>query len=401
MKTYFTVFIIVMISSLFSETSLRANDDDKVVTDFISLIISDRAVSIKDYEKFNRIALNTEFEFGIMRCRKNEWNPYSDRCYAINHLSNPRGNSFFMEWVKERFSTSGQDYEIIRSIFVKHAASADDFWLVEVLIGEYVFVLKRYTPRTAMGELISLLSAYKKDDNGIPYSMWSPPSSCNRGVYNGTYDFKVDDEIQATLDISTDVLHWLGTGSISGRYTRMPIEISWYYLDPDVIRIESKSGENDEENNYLRNALRQLAGEMDNADLTPFDMRLEFGLYADCKYGVINRMYFYSNEDTLFFERRTMMPDIIKDPQILLYNAVQEGDIAEVLRLLKAGVDMDAKIHGYTVLTLASFRGYTEIVQALIDAGVDVNAASEIALKTAEKEGHTDVILLLRNAGAK
>ena len=393
MKTYFIALVIVGL--LFSETSSGADYNDKVVTDFINLMVSDGKVSLKDYVNFVGHHYDDEFDFEIMKCRANGWNPYSDRCSSLNHIYYPRANSFFMEWVKERFATSGQDYEIISSVFVKHTANADEFWLIEVLIGEYIFVLERYTPRSVTEELVLLDSAYKKNDNSIRYSMILP-SSCHRDIYTGTYDFKVNDEIQATLDIPTyTIKNSIGKGSIFGRYTPMPIEINWVYLAPDFIRIESK---NNEENNYLSNTLRKLAETMDNADLTPFDSRLDFGLYADCKYGVINRMYFYNNKDIFFFERRTMMPDIIKDPQILLYNAVQEGNIAEVLRLLKAGVDIDAKIHGYTILTLASFRGYTEIVQVLIDAGADINADSGTALKIAEREGHIAVILLLKNA---
>ena len=399
MKIHFTVFAIAMIGTLFSDASSAGNYDDKVVTDFIDLIVSDEAVSLKDYKNFRYIDPETEFQFEVMKCRENGWNPYSDRCAALNHIYNPRVNSFFMEWVKERFSTSGQDYEIISSVFVKHAANVDDFWLVEILIGEYTFILERYTPRTAMGDLVLLQSAYNKDGSYIPYGM-NLPSSCHRGVYTGIYDLKVNDALHATLDLlAMHVVNKKGTGSISiTGNASIKIDISWVYLTPDVVKIESKRHVS---NNRLSNTLRQIAERIYNADLTPFEARSVFGLYADCKHGVINGMYFYSNKDVLFFKRRAMMPDIVKDPQILLHNAVQEGDITEVMRLLKAGVDINAKIHYHSFLSLAIFKGYTEVVQALIDAGADVNANSGIALKIAEKEGRMDVIQVLKNAGAK
>ena len=398
MKFNFTIFFIVMITSLFSETSSEANDGDKVVESFINLMVSDRVVTLKDYKNFRYIDLETEFQFEVMRCRANGWNPYSDRCSSFNHLYHPRVNSFFIEWVKERFSTSGQDHEIISSVFVKHAANIDDFWLVEVLIGEYIFILERYTPRSDTGDLILLKSAYKKDGS-ITYDM-NPPSSCH-SVYAGTYDFKVNDEMQAILDLPTkNVANRRGTGSISTRgYHRTEIDISWAYSSPDIIKIESKNQVN---SNALSNTLRRMAKAIDKADLTLFEARSTFALYADCKHGVINRMYFYSNKDILFFERRTTMPDIINDPQTLLYNAVQEGDITAVRRLLKTEVDIDKKIqNGHTLLTRASFRGYTEIAQALIDAGADIKADGGMALQIAEKKGYVDIIQILKNAEAK
>ena len=54
----------------------------------------------------------------------------------------------------------------------------------------------------------------------------------------------------------------------------------------------------------------------------------------------------------------------------------------------------------------ASEMGHIDIVNLLIEAGADVNAAREdyegsTALKYASREGHTEIVNLLREAGAE
>jgi len=57
-----------------------------------------------------------------------------------------------------------------------------------------------------------------------------------------------------------------------------------------------------------------------------------------------------------------------------LLQAAKDGDLAEVEKLLELGVGVDFQGSiGRTALMEASYSGYTEIVELLIDAGADVN----------------------------
>jgi ankyrin repeat protein len=60
--------------------------------------------------------------------------------------------------------------------------------------------------------------------------------------------------------------------------------------------------------------------------------------------------------------------------------------------------------NGATALMWAAHRGYTDAVQALLDAGVDVNVRNRggyTALMLAEFNGYPKVVQLLKAAGAK
>ena len=52
---------------------------------------------------------------------------------------------------------------------------------------------------------------------------------------------------------------------------------------------------------------------------------------------------------------------------------------------------------------VATMWGHTATVQALLEAGADVNATNnegETALAVAQNNGHTEMVEILRNAGA-
>ena len=56
-----------------------------------------------------------------------------------------------------------------------------------------------------------------------------------------------------------------------------------------------------------------------------------------------------------------------------------------------------------TALLLAAFYGHTDAVRVLLDGGADVNAKSKkgmTALSSAQSNGHTAVVQLLKKAGA-
>ena len=93
---------------------------------------------------------------------------------------------------------------------------------------------------------------------------------------------------------------------------------------------------------------------------------------------------------------------------LTLIEAASKGDIANVERLLRDSNER-VKINstnelGATALMLASYSNYPEIVEKLIEAGADVNLATEkegtTALMEASDRGHFGVVEKLINAKA-
>ena len=87
-----------------------------------------------------------------------------------------------------------------------------------------------------------------------------------------------------------------------------------------------------------------------------------------------------------------------------LLEAAKENDLAEVKRLIEAGVDIDYQDDEYnTALILAAMYDNVDIVEYLIDAGADLdlqNIANWPALGYAMNNGNEEIIKLLRDAGA-
>ena len=84
------------------------------------------------------------------------------------------------------------------------------------------------------------------------------------------------------------------------------------------------------------------------------------------------------------------------------------GDFEIVELLIQEGADVNAvtKSGGYTALILAADNANTEMVKLLIDAEADVNAKDNngrtalLAATWAVYQGHTEIMELLREAGA-
>jgi ankyrin repeat protein len=92
-----------------------------------------------------------------------------------------------------------------------------------------------------------------------------------------------------------------------------------------------------------------------------------------------------------------------------LMSAAYAGDLEHVRQLLAAGADVNAKDEGgWTALMKACYnaeqkRGYAEVVQALIDAGADVEAPIGYGVRPlmlAAGYGEADVVDTLLKAGA-
>lgn len=92
-----------------------------------------------------------------------------------------------------------------------------------------------------------------------------------------------------------------------------------------------------------------------------------------------------------------------------LMNAAYAGDLEHVRQLLAAGADVNAKDEGgWTALMKGCYnaeqkRGYAEVVQALIDAGADIEAPIGYGVRPlmlAAGYGEADVVDTLLKAGA-
>jgi ankyrin repeat protein len=66
--------------------------------------------------------------------------------------------------------------------------------------------------------------------------------------------------------------------------------------------------------------------------------------------------------------------------------------------LLDAGANVRAEVDW--ALRLASMRGHTETVKLLLDAGANVHARGDLALRWASTNGHTETMKVLEAAMA-
>jgi hypothetical protein len=89
-----------------------------------------------------------------------------------------------------------------------------------------------------------------------------------------------------------------------------------------------------------------------------------------------------------------------------LLAAARKGDVAAVKALLDKGVDVNGKSrYGATALSYACDRGNLEMVTLLIERGADINVKDTFygatPISWASNNGHTEVVKLLLEKGAK
>jgi ankyrin repeat protein len=95
-----------------------------------------------------------------------------------------------------------------------------------------------------------------------------------------------------------------------------------------------------------------------------------------------------------------------KDKNEEFFAAARKGDVAALKTFLDHGVDVNAKTrYGATALSYACDKGHVEVVKLLIDRGADVNVKDtfygEVPLGWALSHGHVQVVKLLLDKGAK
>jgi ankyrin repeat protein len=113
-----------------------------------------------------------------------------------------------------------------------------------------------------------------------------------------------------------------------------------------------------------------------------------------------------SELDSLFSRDFSPSPQLETAPQRdldqALVAAIARNDVRTVEALLKSGVSFrPANWYDTPVLVTAAAKGYTDIVQALIIAGANVNSGYDrLPLHIAAEQGHLAVVQHLLNSGA-
>ena len=95
--------------------------------------------------------------------------------------------------------------------------------------------------------------------------------------------------------------------------------------------------------------------------------------------------------------------DIFKNPTAKLLSAVYRNNIDDVIKLIKKGVDLNAKDdRGDCALVCAARLGQMEIIKLLLEHGVNVNVENnegETALLWACSRGDTEIVKNLLKKG--
>jgi ankyrin repeat protein/formylglycine-generating enzyme required for sulfatase activity len=106
-------------------------------------------------------------------------------------------------------------------------------------------------------------------------------------------------------------------------------------------------------------------------------------------------------------EKSTSYADQTSELNLELFNAANNGDLAQVKQLIEEGADVNSvNKTGITALMRASQQGHLDVAKFLVNNGADVNAAATgglngfTALMFASMNGHSDVVKFLVDKGA-
>lgn len=100
-----------------------------------------------------------------------------------------------------------------------------------------------------------------------------------------------------------------------------------------------------------------------------------------------------------WFDRQIYMEGPKTELETALVNACSSGDLEDVKKLIKMGVDIRVD-HNLPVIE-ASKYGHLKVVEYLVDEGADIRDEEDYALYIAEYFEHHDVVEYLLSKGAK
>lgn len=92
------------------------------------------------------------------------------------------------------------------------------------------------------------------------------------------------------------------------------------------------------------------------------------------------------------------------DQQVAFSEAIDNGDVKTVTKLLDEGVNLNEKVFAWTWLQVAANKNQLPIVKVLVERGADINYKHPItkmtALSLAAVDGYTDIVKYLLSKGA-
>jgi len=217
------------------------------------------------------------------------------------------------------------------------------------------------------------------NDNALQWASYNGHTDIVKLLLDAGADVHADNDgalRTASCNGHTDVVKLLlDAGADVHAYNDNALRLANNYGHTDVVKILKDHIAKEKKNKVVRESLSEKFVE----DSDPIaDMGI--GMKAQLKKWV---------------ETETRYNYIEKD---LLWICAEARKTKFVKYLLDAGADVHAD-DDYA-LRWASGKGHADVVKLLLDAGADVHAGNDYALRWASKNGHTDIVKLLLDAGA-